>query len=226
MSFLELEFPTTISYRAVGGPGFSTTVNQGLSGFEQRNKNWAQARAKWQISLITPASFAGSEQNYADLIRAFFLNVSGKADAFRLKDWIDYKFSNEIIGTGDGSSLGPFQLIKTYSIGGRSYIRQIKKPITSAVNDYQGNPLADTVTLTDNGSAIDPTHYTIDATTGLASFTSGHAPANLHVIRASGQFHYPARFDSDDLGQQIEESAVRDGRGITSFSIALVEVRL
>src|SRR4051812_10798037 len=146
MSFFEIEFPTTILYRAVGGPGFSTTVNSGLSGFEARNKNWSQARAKWQINLITPASFAGTEQNYTDLIRAFFLNVSGQGDAFRLKDWIDYKFTNEIIGVGDGSTLGPFQLVKTYAMGGRSYIRQIKKPITSAVNDYQGNPLANTVT--------------------------------------------------------------------------------
>lgn len=226
MAFFEVEFPRQISYRAVGGPGFSTTVNQGLSGYEQRNKNWAQARAKWQISLMTPASFAGSEQSYADLIRAFFLNVSGKADAFRLRDWIDNKFTNEVIGTGDGTTLGPFQLVKTYSIGGRSYIKQVKKPITSAVNDYQGNALTDTVTLTDNGIAVSSSNFTIDETTGLASFTSGHAPASGHIIRASGEFHYPARFDSDDLGQQIEESAVKDGRGITSLSIAVVEVRL
>jgi uncharacterized protein (TIGR02217 family) len=226
MAFFEIEFPRTISFRAVGGPGFSTTVNQGLSGYEQRNKNWAQARAKWQINLITPASFSGSEQDYADLIRSFFLNVSGKADAFRFRDAIDNKFTNEVIATGDGSTLGPFQLVKTYTIGGRSYVKQIKKPIMSAVNDYQGNALTDTVTLTDNGSPISAANYSIDATTGIVTFGSGHAPANTHLIRASGEFHYPARFDSDDLGQQVEESAVRDGRGVTSLSIALVEVRL
>lgn len=226
MAFFEVEFPRTFAFRTNGGPGFSTTVNQGLSGFEQRNKNWANPRGKWNVQLTTPASYAGTEQSYADLLREFFLAVSGKGDAFRLRDGMDHTFTNETIGVGDGSTLGPFQLIKTYAIGGRSYIRQIKKPIMSSISDYQGNALADTVALKDNGSAISSANYSINATTGIVTFGSGHAPANAHVITASGEFHYPVRFDSDDLPLQIEESDVRGGRGITSLSIAIVEVRL
>lgn len=226
MAFFEVEFPRTFAFRTNGGPGFSTTVNQGLSGFEQRNKNWSNPRAKWNVQLTTPASFAGTEQNYADLLRAFFMVVSGKGDAFRLRDGIDHTFTNETITVGTGSALGPFQLIKTYAIGGRSYVRQIKKPIMSTITDYQGNALTDTVALKDNGAPISTSNYSLDATTGLVLFGSGHAPASGHIITASGEFHYPARFDSDDLPQQVEESDVRGGRGITSLSIAIVEVRL
>lgn len=226
MAFFEVEFPRVISYRAVGGPGFSTQVNQGLSGFEQRNKNWSQARSKWNVQLITPSAFSGSEQNYADLVRAFFLNVSGKLDAFRLRDWLDFAFTNETIAIGDGTTLGPFQLKKTYTIGARSYVKQIKKPIMASILDYQGNALTDTVVLKDNGSVISTANYTLDATTGIVNFGSGHAPGNSHVITASGEFHYPARFDSDELPLQTEESGVRAGRPITSWSIAIVEVRI
>jgi uncharacterized protein (TIGR02217 family) len=226
MGFFECEFPTTISYRAMGGPGFSTTINTGLSGFEQRNKNWALARSKWQVSLMTPASFAGVEQTYADLVRSFFLAVSGKFDAFRLKDHLDFKFTDETIGVGDGTTLGPFQLIKTYTSGGRSYVRTILKPITSAVNDYKGNALTDTVTVKVGGSPVASSNWDIDETTGKILFHIGHAPASSAIVQASGQFHYPVRFDSDDLPLTVEESEVSAGRGITSWSVNLVEVRL
>lgn len=226
MSFFETEFPRVISYRATGGPAFNTTVNQGFSGFEQRNKNWSLARSKWSVSLITPSKYAGTEQNYIDLIRAFFMNVGGRFDAFRLHDWLDFAFSAEVIGTGDGSTLGPYQLIKTYTIGARSYVRQIKKPVMSSIKDYEGNNLADTVVLTDNGVTIPTANYTLDATTGIVTMGGGHAIAAAHIIRASGQFHYPVRFDSDELNVQTEESAVKEGRPITSLATTLVEVRL
>jgi len=226
MSFFETEFPRVISYRATGGPAFNTTVNQGFSGFEQRNKNWSLARSKWSVSLITPSKYAGTEQAYIDLIRAFFMNVSGRFDAFRLHDWLDFAFTAEAIGVGDGSTLGPYQLIKTYTIGARSYVRQIKKPVMSSVKDYEGNSLANTVTLTDNGTPISASNYDLDYTTGIVTMHGGHAIANTHIIRASGQFHYPVRFDSDELNVQTEESNVRDGHPITSLSTTLVEVRL
>jgi hypothetical protein len=46
------------------------------------------------------------------------------------------------------------------------------------------------------------------------------------VVSASGQFHFPVRFDSDDLPIQIEESDVAGGNPIASVnSIQLIEVR-
>jgi uncharacterized protein (TIGR02217 family) len=53
MAFFETEFPRTVGYKATGGPTFNTTVNEGFSGFEQRNKNWSIARAKYTVDLLT-----------------------------------------------------------------------------------------------------------------------------------------------------------------------------
>lgn len=223
MSFFEVEFPTTLSFRAIGGPGFSTTVNKGFSGGEARNRNWALSLGEWQVNMITPA---GTDRKvYRDLLLAFFNVVGGRADAFRLKDHKDFEFTDETIGIGDGTALGPYQLIKTYVIGGRSYTRTITKPITAAVNNYKGEALADTVTVKVGGVVV-PSGFTVDETTGKLMFLSGHAPASLAVITASGQFHFPARFDTDKLAMQIEESNVAGGEAIVSWSsVSMVEVR-
>jgi uncharacterized protein (TIGR02217 family) len=183
--FFEVEFPRTISYRSSGGPTWLTTVNEGFSGFEQRNKNWATARGEWTVSLITPESFADSRQTFADLLRAFFLNVSGMGDAFRLFDHTDFSGTAQTIGTGDGANR-VFQLQKTYTIGGRSYVKVISKPITSAVKDYQGNSLTDTVKIYRN-SILDPaSRYTVDHTTGLVTFKNNVSNVSISAASISG----------------------------------------
>jgi uncharacterized protein (TIGR02217 family) len=228
MPFFEVQFPTTISYRAVGGPGFSTTINKGFSGQEGRNKNRAFSRGKWTVSLLTPASVVNSSiagpttrQEFIDLLLAFFLVVSGRADSFRLKDHKDFQFTASPIGTGDGTNTH-FQLIKNYSIGGRTYTRTIYKPITAAVNDYLGNALPNTITVYDNGTPVPGANYSVDQTTGIVTFVT--APLASHAITASGQFHFPVRFDTDDLPMQLEESDVAGGNPIASInSITLLE---
>ena len=207
MSFLEVEFPTTISYRAVGGPGFSTTINLGLSGGEQRNRNWAKARREWTVSLKTPAGVDRLE--FIAALESFFLNVGGKADAFRLKDHKEYKaVSQPLVAVAGG-----VQLAVTHTTGSRSFVQLIYKPITSDVTDYLGNPLRDTVFLAGTGTAVD-----VDETTGLVS---GQAADTL----VDFEYHWPARFDVDKLQLQVEESFVKGGETIVSWnSIPLIEV--
>jgi len=190
MSFLEVEFPTVISLECVGGPGYFTTVNTGFSGQEQRNENWANARGEWNASLITPASFSATRQNFIDLLNAFFRVVRGMGDAFRLKDFTDFQATGQTL-----ASLGSnqYQLQKTYSIGGRTSVRTITKPIWSTVNDYQGNALANTVVLKSSGSPLTyGTQWTLDATTGIVTTTSGSLTADF-------QFHVPVRFNTDKM---------------------------
>jgi hypothetical protein len=51
--------------------------------------------------------------------------------------------------------------------------------------------------------------------------SSGGAP----VTSPSGQFHYPVRFDTDDLPMQLDESDTLNSNGIISVNaINLVEV--
>jgi len=208
MAFLEVQFPTTLSYRAVGGPGFNTTVNLGLSGQEQRNRNWSKARGKWTVSLITPAKFA-NRQLFADLLNAFFTVVGGKADGFRLKDHKDFKATAQPLLEVDGNVM----LGITRTIAGRSYIQPITKPITSDVVDYEGNALEDTVKVNGTGAIVD-----VDYTTGIVSGLGAGTLVDF-------QYHYPVRFDMDDLQMQVEESNTRDGNPIVSLnSVNLIEV--
>ena len=210
MSFFEVEFPRNISYKAVGGPGFSTVVNAGFSGQEQRNQNWQFARAKYTISLQTPSAsqFTGTRQQFIDLLQAFFLAVAGKANGFRLYDHKDNTFTSEaLVSLGGGS----YQLVKRYVSGPNTYIRTISKPIGSPAVDYTGAALANSVTFS-GGSG------TVNYETGIVTGVSG-------TPLASGQFHFPVRFDTDDLGIQIEESFVQGGETIISMnSVPLVEV--
>jgi uncharacterized protein (TIGR02217 family) len=207
VAFLEVQFPTTISYKAIGGPGFNTTVNAGLSGQEQRNRNWSRARGKWTVSLTTPTGVV--RQDYVDLLYAFFLNVGGKADAFRLKDHKDFKATNQPLVTYNGVT----QLARTRTVAGRDYVQIITKPITSGVTDYQGNLLADTVFLAGTNTPV-----VVDPTTGAVS---GQAVGTL----VDFQYHLPVRFDTDELQMQIEESNTRDGQPIVSLnSVGLIEV--
>jgi uncharacterized protein (TIGR02217 family) len=228
MSFFEVEFPTQVAFGAVGGPTWSTTINTGFSGYEQRNRNWTYPLAKYQISLDHKpiASFT--------IVNEFFLNVAGKADAFRFSDLKDYAATAQVIGTGDGANK-VFQLVKNYTIGGRTFTRPIKKPITSEVKDYQGTSLTDTVKVYDNG--VEKTHgagypvgsppyaYSLDETTGIITFLT--APLNGHIITADFEFHVPVRFDTDEMKAVVEESDAEGGNAlITWSSVDMIEVRL
>lgn len=228
MSFFEVEFPRTVGYKATGGPSFNTTVNEGFAGFEQRNRNWAKARAKYTVDLLTPppSQFSGTQQQFIDMVHSFFLVVGGKADAFRFFDHKDNLAIGQVLSPlGDGANK-IFQLTKTYSIGGRSYTRNITKPIMASVNDYKGNALTNTVKVYVGGVLKTlGTDYTLDATTGIISFVA--APAAMAVISADCQFHYPLRFDTDEFPMQVEESDVNGGRAIISTgALPLIEVRI
>lgn len=231
MSFLEMEFPRAVSFKTMGGPSFNTTINAGFSGYEQRNRNWAAVRGKWMLNLMTPppSQFMGTQLAWLNLIHAFFLNVGGRADAWRFFDYKDFQATGQTIGTGDGVTLGPYQLVNVYQTGSRSYTRLIQKPITSAVTDYQGNALANTVVVYDNGVVVSAANYTVDSTTGLVTMNAGHAIANNHVITADCQFHYPARFDSDDWQIEVEPSNVVGGQPLVSVAqgqLAIIEIRI
>lgn len=230
MSFLEIEFPRAVSFKTMGGPSFNTTVNEGFSGYEQRNRNWSQARGKWTLNLMTPppSQFNGTQLQWLNLIHAFFLNVGGRADGFRFFDYKDFQAIGQAIGVGDGSTLGPYQLLKVYTIGSRSYTRLIQKPITAAVNDYQGNALSNTVVVYDNGVVVPAANYTVDATTGYVT-NMGHAIGNNHVITADCQFHYPVRFDTDAWEIELEPSNVVGGQPLASVAqgqLTIMEIRI
>ena len=229
MAFIEVEFPRALALGAVGGPGYSTSVNAGFSGFEQRNQNWSQSRGTWTVGFENKY-----QADYQQLLGLFHA-MKGMGNGFRLFDPTDNSGTSQFIGTGNGSQT-IFQLQKTYPfpLTANQVIRPIQKLITSLVKDYYGNALTDTVKVYDNGSLR--THnagyvgggspqYTLDETTGLITFAT--APAADHVITADYQFHWPVRFDLDQLQTQyLTGQNAPNGVLITVTGLKLIEVKI
>ena len=200
MAFVETRFPTDIAYGSAGGPEYFTDIVVTHGGYEQRNVNWSQARARYNVA------HGVKTQAQLDTLIAFFRARKGRADGFRFKDWTDYQASNEQIGVGDGMAT-TFQLKKTYSSGSVTETRTITKPV------------ANTVSIKFDGFVQNPSNYTVNTLSGEITFVS--APSSSVVITASYEFDVPVRFDTDRL------SASLDNYGSYSWSdIPLVEVRV
>lgn len=213
MAFFEAEFPRNIGFQRVGGAAFNTAIVGVQSGQEQRNRNWAFARAKYTASLMTPVSSVGDLQGFIDNVHRFFLMVGGMGDGFRFYDHIDCQATNEAMVVVSGSI---WQLQKTYALGGRTYVRTITKPITSSVVDYTGVALPNSCTFT---NATGPT---IDHATGQVTFAS--VTGTPH---ATFKYHIPARLTSDDFDPEVQPSndPTTGGRVIKWNSLGLIEVR-
>ncbi|MBX3517466.1 MAG: DUF2460 domain-containing protein [Rhodospirillales bacterium] len=181
-SFAEVRFPPEISYGATAGPEFSTTVITVRSGAEQRNRNWAAARLRFD------ASTGIKTRTQAEAIIAFFRARGGRAQGFRFKDWSDYRATGQTLGTGDGAR-DTFQLIRRYVSGADEDVRTVTKPVAGTTKiSLDGTPQT--------------AGWSVDTATGLVTFVS--APANGAVISADFEFDVPARFDTDRLEFRLE----------------------
>jgi uncharacterized protein (TIGR02217 family) len=200
MALIEVRFPTDIAFGSAGGPEYSTDIVITQSGYEQRNANWSQARARYNVA------HGIKTQEQLDALIAFFRARKGRSDGFRFKDWTDFQAIAQNIGTGNGSTT-IFQLKKRYSSGSVNEIRTISKPVAGTIDIYLDEVLQS------------PMGYTANTTTGAITFNV--APATGVAITANFEFDVPVRFDTDRL------SAVLDSYGSRSWNdISLVEVRV
>lgn len=113
-----------------------------------------------------------------ETLRAFFYVVGGDADAFRFKDWSDYRAtkSNSALTLVAGSD---YQLCRKYGVGSRSFLRPIKKPT--------GSP----VIWRTRAGVESVASATVDNTTGIATI-SGHVADDTYTW--VGEFHVPVAF--------------------------------
>lgn len=199
MSFVEVQFPTDIAYGSSGGPEYSTDVVIMQSGHEQRNINWAQARARYNVA------HGVKTQEQLDALIAFFRARKGKAHGFRFKDWTDHSAVAQSIGTGNGSTT-QFQLVKAYASGSVTEARTVTKPVSGTVSIYLN-------------SVLQTSGVSVNHATGVVTFSS--APGSGAAIAADFEFDVPVRFDTDRL------SASLDSYGSHSWlDIPLAEIRV
>lgn len=203
-SFHEIQFPPDISHGAVGGPGFKTVITTLAGGAEKRNIEWSKAKGAWDVAkgLQTQAQ--------VDVLYEFFYARAGRAYGFRFKDWTDFKVPN--LGGGpqsmfvtDGSTR-PFQMIKTYTDAGGTYVRNIYKPISG------------TLAVFDNG--VPTSDFAASYTTGIVTLGVTLAGTTGHTISAFVDFDVPVRFDTDDL-----KITIADVENLAWGQIPLVEIR-
>ncbi|MFN5589291.1 MAG: TIGR02217 family protein [Holosporales bacterium] len=207
MSFHPVLFPVDISYGSAGGPQFSTDVVETISGFEQRNVNWSQARLRYNVA------YGVRSAAQLETLLAFFRARQGKAYGFRFRDWTDYQSCpaaaspaplDQNLGSGDGTNK-MFALRKAYTSGATTVYRPITKPVAGSIR----------VAL--NG-VEQLSGWTIDTETGLVTFTA--APASGVSVTAGFLFDVPVRFDSDTLSLSLDSYGVGSANGVD-----LIEVR-
>jgi len=201
--FVEERLPDEVERNAVGGPGFKTIITPLQSGHEQRNIQWSQSRAKWDIGYGLSHLNPGKSQSYLNLVIAFFYARRGRAVGFRFKDWTDFELNDQLIGVGDGST-SAYQIVKVYNEAAVSYTRILSKIVDSS----------ETVTINDVPTAA----YTIDYNTGIITLDSPLALNDL--LRVTCEFDVPVRFDTDEL----DITAVTSEAGFIG-SIPIIEVR-
>lgn len=207
MSFLnDVIFPENISKGSLGGPEYSTAITEVSSGFETRNINWNLTRNTYNVAY--GIKLISDIEN----VLSIFHVANGMAHSFRYKDFLDFKscsiesvitLTDQQIGVGDGIET-EFQLIKTYTSGSFSKVRDITKPKDGTV-------------LIALDSILQVSGYTIDYTTGIVTFTT--APAIDVIISAGFEFHVPVRFQVDHIPVTLEVY------NVGGANIPLVEVK-
>jgi uncharacterized protein (TIGR02217 family) len=189
-AFHEILFPLDIALKSAGGPQRRTDVVVLGSGAEKRNARWAHSRRRYD------AGYGVKTYDSLSQVIAFFEERRGRLYGFRWRDRLDnssaapdaaVSASDQAIGTGNGAT-ATFELSKTYGSVYSPYQRPIAKPVTGSVRVAVGG------TEVAVGTA-----FTVDSTTGVVTFLSGHLPASGAAVTAGFLFDVPVRFDTDYL---------------------------
>lgn len=208
--FHEILFPTAISRGSQGGPERKTDVVVLGSGREERNTRWADSRRAYN------AGYGIKTLDELHAVLAFFEERRGRLHGFRWRDHVDYKSCapsqqpaalDQLIGTGDGARVR-FQLGKWYGVAHAPYFRAITKPV------------AGTVLVAVDGGVKSPSTFSVDPSTGVATFAAGHTPSTGAAVTAGFLFDVPVRFDTDKL--EISLSGFEHG---AIPNIPIVEIR-
>ncbi|MCW2307888.1 DUF2460 domain-containing protein [Rhodobium gokarnense] len=189
-AFHEVRFPTDLAFNSTGGPERQTEVVRLGSGREERNTRWAESRRRFD------AGYGIRTLNDLHEVIVFFEERRGRLHGFRFRDPLDWKScapggapapTDCYVATGDGATR-TFQLVKVYGASSTRYTRTIAKPVAGTVR-----------VAVDGAEKDDGADFTLDASTGIATFTSAATPANGAVVRAGFEFDVPVRFDTDRL---------------------------
>ena len=195
-------FWESISQGAVGGPGFKSTVVTLDSGSEQVFSAWQYPLHEYDVA------FGVKHQSDLDVVRQLFWVKRAQAGGFRYKDWADYTIDftrGVLLPTGIA---GQYQIAKTYSFGTETAYRLILKP------NADSSPYTGLGQQIKRNGVLDA-NYTIDNTTGLVQYATGHYPATGDVLAVATCFDVPVRFNVDKMMASLDDFDVTSWGQIT-----------
>lgn len=197
--FINAELDICPAFGWSGGPSFNTRVITTQSWMERRNANNIQCRHSYSLPLQNI-----TDDTYLLMLKQTFVACRGMLHSFLVKDYSDFEADDETFAEGDGSTVA-FQLSKTSNFGAAAYVRIVTKPLSDIVVTVDG--------------AV--TSVTVDTTTGIVTFAA--APGDGAVLRWTGEFRVPVRFNSDILNTTIDN---KNGNGdfFVNGSVDLIEV--
>ena len=210
--FHEILFPLDIALKSAGGPERKTEIVALGSGREERNARWAHSRRRYD------AGYGVKTLGALSAVVAFFEERRGRLHGFRWRDRLDHSSAaaganvtplDQQIGTGNGTATA-FQLVKTYGATYAPYQRPIVKPVAGSVR-----------VAVNSVEQTEGVAFSVDTTSGIVTFLSGHVPASSASVRAGFLFDVPVRFDTDYL--EVDLSAFAAG---SVPRIPLVEIKL
>lgn len=187
--------PNCYSSGSDGIPSFMVDISRGPTGYEQRIARRGFSLRKFNLAY----SLRGIDDIY-DILQHFEV-CEGPLNTFPLLDRLDWKScgpsdtplsSDVLLGTGTGA-LTTFQLRKSYTRGSTTVYRTILLPISGSVLVEVNGTLK-----------TETTHYTVNYTTGIITFTGGNTPPNGQLVKAGFKFKCKVRYDSNDLSFTYE----------------------
>jgi hypothetical protein len=166
-------------------PGITYPVKRGLTWSGVKNDALSGKRVRFSLfsyptrSFEVPFSFLRSDNVNAEWqqLEGFINSLNGTTNLFGFTDPDDNTIANQEFAVGDGTTLGPFQLVR--ALGG----------FVEPVFLLNGNP-----TIKVAGTLN--TNWVVDAY-GRVSFTAGNAPASSAALTWSGSYYVPCRLDED-----------------------------
>jgi uncharacterized protein (TIGR02217 family) len=181
--FLETPvFPDDLSFYALGGVSYNTTVVGSTSGRETRNSMWLYGRAQFDLQGSMRTTGGVADPFSIRTLRNFFRVCKGQAYGFRFRDWTDYQ--------DEGNGLfGPLlpdyttPVVPTLAATGQPQYQMFKTYIASPLYDYKPvqKPRPGTITVTRNGSPLvvgnSPGNYNLDTTTGILTMVADSSEA-------------------------------------------------
>ncbi|TIR00828.1 DUF2460 domain-containing protein [Mesorhizobium sp.] len=183
------------------GPMFQTTATPLSGGYEDRNQDWEVARWRYDVELRNRPL---SEMR---LFLAHILGRRGRANAFPLRDPLDNALTDELIGTGDGTTAA-FQIRRLYDDDDRPYYRNY-----SIVSDLVVKVASVTKT-----SGV---HY--NQANGVVTFTGGNIPAGGQAVTVTCNVLILVRYDADYIPISLPV-AVNAAQPLASAVFTLIEV--